>query len=168
MGVGHRRLRQRPRHRARAARAGVRALLPRPGSCCSRHRPRACDRPRAGRAHGGPAARHERPRRHPLHARAARTDRRAHPRLHWASVSTRAALASAVVIALVAGIAGGALALALRGGGGGRTTVTTVVRGGDSGRAGAFDPVELYADSRDGIVTIEATFGVDDQTGGSG
>ncbi len=23
-----------------------------PGSCCSRHRPRACDRPRAGRAHG--------------------------------------------------------------------------------------------------------------------
>ncbi|MDX6538040.1 MAG: hypothetical protein QOD37_2381 [Gaiellales bacterium] len=83
-------------------------------------------------------------------------------------MSTRAALASAVVIALVAGIAGGALALALRGGGGGRTTVTTVVRGGDSGRAGAFDPVELYADSRDGIVTIEATFGVDDQTAGSG
>jgi S1-C subfamily serine protease len=82
-------------------------------------------------------------------------------------VTTRAALASAAIIALVAGIAGGALALALRGGGGERTTVTTVVRSGGSS-SGGFDPVGLYAGSRDGIVTIEATFGVDDQTAGSG
>jgi S1-C subfamily serine protease len=82
-------------------------------------------------------------------------------------VSTRAALASAVVIALVAGVAGGALALALRGGGGDRATVTTVVRSGGDASAG-FDPVALYAGSRDGVVTIEATFGVDDQTAGSG
>jgi S1-C subfamily serine protease len=82
-------------------------------------------------------------------------------------VTTRAALASAVIIALVAGIAGGVLALALRGEGGGRTTVTTVVRSG-SGSKGGFDPVALYAGSRNGVVTIEATFGVDDQTAGSG
>jgi 2-alkenal reductase len=82
-------------------------------------------------------------------------------------VSTRAALASAVVIALLAGIAGGALALALRGGGGGRTTVTTIVRGG-GGSGDAFDPVALYAGSRNGVVTIEAMFGVDDETAGSG
>jgi S1-C subfamily serine protease len=81
-------------------------------------------------------------------------------------VSTRAALASAVIVALVAGIAGGALALALHGKGGDRTIVTTVVRsGGDS--SGGFDPVALYAGSRDGVVTIEATFGLD-QTAGSG
>ena len=30
------------------------------------------------------------------------------------------------------------------------------------------DPVALYAGSRNGVVTIEATFGVDDQTAGSG
>ena len=82
-------------------------------------------------------------------------------------MSTRAALASAVIIALVAGVAGGALALALRGGGGDRTTVTTVVRSGGDAGAG-FDPVALYAGSRHGVVTIEATFGVDDQTAGSG
>jgi S1-C subfamily serine protease len=81
-------------------------------------------------------------------------------------VSTRAALASAVVIALVAGLAGGALALALRGGGDGRTTVTTVVRGG--GGTSGFDPVALYAGSRNGVVTIEASFGVNDETAGSG
>ncbi len=85
-------------------------------------------------------------------------------------MSTRAALASAIVIALVAGIAGGALALALNDGGGGSTTVTTVVRSGDSGggNGGGFDPVALYAGSRNGVVTIESTFGVDDQTAGSG
>ena len=87
-------------------------------------------------------------------------------------MSTRAALASAIVIALVAGIAGGALALALDDGGGGSTTVTTVVRsgggGGGGGNGGGFDPVALYAGSRNGVVTIESTFGVDDQTAGSG
>jgi S1-C subfamily serine protease len=86
-------------------------------------------------------------------------------------VSTRAALASAIVIALVAGIAGGALALALDDGGGGSTTVTTVVRsggGGGGGNGSGFDPVALYAGSRNGVVTIESTFGVDDQTAGSG
>ena len=73
--------------------------------------PRAGDRARAGRAHGGPAARHERPRGHPLRARAAgRWGGRG--RLHWVIVTARAALAG-VVIALVAGLAGGALALAL-------------------------------------------------------
>lgn len=82
-------------------------------------------------------------------------------------MNQRAALASAVIIALAAGIAGGALALALRGGGGDRTTVTTVVRGGGGG-GGGFDPVALYAGSRKGIVTIEASFGVDDETAGSG
>jgi S1-C subfamily serine protease len=81
-------------------------------------------------------------------------------------VTTRAALASAVIIALVAGVAGGALALALRDGGGERTTVTTVVRAGAG--SNGFDPVALYAGSRHGVVTIEATFGVDDETAGSG
>jgi S1-C subfamily serine protease len=72
-------------------------------------------------------------------------------------VTTRAALAS-VAIVLVAGLAGGALALTLRGdaGGGERTVVTTVVRG-DGGSS--FDPVALYASARHGIVTIEASFG---------
>jgi S1-C subfamily serine protease len=82
-------------------------------------------------------------------------------------VTTRAALASAVLVALVAGMAGGAIASALRGGGGDRTTVTTVVRNG-GGTSGGFDPVALYAGSRHGVVTIEATFGVDEQTAGSG
>jgi S1-C subfamily serine protease len=81
-------------------------------------------------------------------------------------VTTRAALASAVIIALVAGVAGGALALTLRDGGGDRTTVTTVLRTGGGGNG--FDPVALYAGSRHGVVTIEATFGVDDETAGSG
>lgn len=82
-------------------------------------------------------------------------------------MTTRAALASAVLIALVAGIAGGALALTLRDGGGERTTITTVIRGG-GGTGGGFDPVALYEGSRHGVVTIEATFGVDDQIAGSG
>jgi S1-C subfamily serine protease len=69
------------------------------------------------------------------------------------------------VIALVAGLAGGALALALRGDGGERSVVTTVVRGGD---VAAFDPVALYAGARHGIVTIESSFGVDEVTTGSG
>ena len=79
-------------------------------------------------------------------------------------MTARAALAG-LAIALVAGLAGGALALALRGDGGERSVVTTVVRGGD---APAFDPVALYAGARNGVVTIESTFGVDDQTAGSG
>jgi S1-C subfamily serine protease len=78
-------------------------------------------------------------------------------------VTARAALASAAV-ALVAGLAGALLALALRGDGGERSVVTTVVRGGDAG----FDPVALYAGARHGIVTIEASFGVDEETTGSG
>jgi S1-C subfamily serine protease len=82
-------------------------------------------------------------------------------------VTTRAILASAVIIALVAGIAGGALSLALRDGGGEHTTVTTVIRSG-GGSSGGFDPVALYAGSRDGVVTIDATFGVGDGEGGSG
>jgi S1-C subfamily serine protease len=79
-------------------------------------------------------------------------------------VTARAALAG-LVIALVAGLAGGALALALRGDGGERSVVTTVVRGG--GTPG-FDPVGVYAGARNGVVTIEASFGVDQQTAGSG
>ena len=79
-------------------------------------------------------------------------------------MTARAALAG-LAIALVAGLAGGALALGLRGDGGERSVVTTVVRGGD---APAFDPVALYAGARHGVVTIESTFGVDDQTAGSG
>ena len=79
-------------------------------------------------------------------------------------MTARAALAG-LAIALVAGLAGGALALALRGDGGERSVVTTIVRGGD---APAFDPVALYAGARNGVVTIESTFGVDDQTAGSG
>jgi S1-C subfamily serine protease len=78
-------------------------------------------------------------------------------------VTARAALAG-VLIALVAGLAGGALALALRGDGGERSVVTTVIRGGDAG----FDPVALYAGARSGVVTIEASFGVDEETAGSG
>ena len=95
--------------------------------------------------------------------------RRGHARLHWESVTTRAALASAVIIALVAGIAGGALALALRGGGGERTTVTTVVRsGGPAGSRAASTrsrstPARATASSRS-----RRTFGVDDAEGGSG
>ena len=87
-------------------------------------------------------------------------------------MTTRAALASALIVALVAGIAGGALALALDGDGGARTTVTTVVRasGADTGTGvtHGFDPVALYAGSRNGVVTIEGAFGVDETEGGSG
>ena len=82
-------------------------------------------------------------------------------------MTTRAILASAAILALVAGIAGGALALALSDGGGEHTTVTTVVRTG-GGSNGGFDPVSLYAGSRDGVVTIDAIFGVGDGEGGSG
>ncbi|MDX6597823.1 MAG: hypothetical protein QOE87_1710 [Gaiellales bacterium] len=78
-------------------------------------------------------------------------------------MTARAALAG-VAIAIVAGLAGGALALALRGGGGERSVVTTVVRGGATG----LDPVALYAGARNGVVTIEATFGVNEQRAGSG
>ncbi len=79
-------------------------------------------------------------------------------------MTARAALAG-VVIALVAGLAGAALVLALRGDGGERSSVvTTVVRGGGTG----FDPVALYAGARNGVVTIEASFGVDEETAGSG
>ena len=80
-------------------------------------------------------------------------------------MTARAVLAG-VVIALVAGLAGGALALALRGDGGERSVVTTVVRAG--GGTTGFDPVALYAGVRNGVVTIEASFGVDDETAGSG
>jgi S1-C subfamily serine protease len=87
-------------------------------------------------------------------------------------VNTRAVVASAAVIALVAGIAGGALALALGDGGGDSTTITTIVRatggGGGAGGGSGFDPVALYAGSRNGVVTIESTFGVDDVIAGSG
>ena len=83
-------------------------------------------------------------------------------RLHWVPVTARAALAGAA-IALVAGLAGALAALALRGDGGERSVVTTVVR---SGGASGFDPVALYAGARNGVVTIEASFGVDDQTSG--
>ncbi len=76
----------------------------------------------------------------------------------------RAALAGAAV-ALVAGLAGGALALGLQGDDGERPVVTTVVRGG----AGAsFDPVALYAGAEHGVVTIESSFGIDQETSGSG
>jgi S1-C subfamily serine protease len=78
-------------------------------------------------------------------------------------VTARAALAG-VAIALVAGLAGGALALALRGDGGERSVSTTIVRAGAAG----FDPVALYAGARNGVVTIEASFGVDEETAGSG
>jgi 2-alkenal reductase len=81
-------------------------------------------------------------------------------------VTARAALVSAA-IALVAGIAGAVLALALRDDSGGRrTVVTTIVRGG--GGDTGFDPVSLYAGVQHGIVTIEATFGVNLVTAGSG
>ena len=92
-------------------------------------------------------------------------------RLHWESVTTRAALASAVVIALVAGIAGGALALALRRRrrrAHDRHDRRPQRRWRRRRHGGGFDPVALYAGSRNGVVTIEATFGVDDQTAGSG
>jgi S1-C subfamily serine protease len=82
-------------------------------------------------------------------------------------VTTRAVLAS-VAIALVAGIAGGALALALRGDGDAKTVVTTVVRGDGSVSTGGFDPVAIYANARHGVVTIEAVFGPDDTEAGSG
>ena len=94
--------------------------------------------------------------------------RRGHARLHWESVTTRAALASAVIIALVAGIAGGALALALRDGGGDRTTVTDRRPRRRRRQRGGFDPVALYAGSRNGVVTIEATLRRRRRDGGSG
>ena len=80
-------------------------------------------------------------------------------------MSTRVVLAS-VAIALVAGVAGGGLALALAGGDGGGTTVTTVVRA--DGASGGLDPVALYANARHGVVTIEAAFAGDDPEAGSG
>ncbi|HEY3612710.1 MAG TPA: trypsin-like peptidase domain-containing protein [Gaiellales bacterium] len=79
-------------------------------------------------------------------------------------MSTRALLAGAVV-ALVAGLAGGALALALRSDGGGRSVTTTIVRGEP---AAGFDPVAVYARAQNGVLTIESSFGVDDETAGSG
>ena len=71
-------------------------------------------------------------------------------------MSTRAVLAS-VAVALVAGLAGGALALSLRGDGDGdlQTTVTTVVSADRPVRAGGFDPVAIYANASHGVVTIE-------------
>ena len=82
-------------------------------------------------------------------------------------MTTRAVVASGVIVALVAGIAGGLLALGLDGKGGATTTVTTIVRAGGSGSSARteFDPVSLYAGARDGVVTIEASFGPDDTTG---
>ncbi len=82
-------------------------------------------------------------------------------------MTTRAVLVS-VAIALVAGIAGGALALALRGDGETKTVVTTVVRADGAVRAGGFDPAAIYANARHGVVTIEAEFGPDDTEAGSG
>jgi S1-C subfamily serine protease len=79
-------------------------------------------------------------------------------------VTTRALLAGAAV-ALVAGLAGGALALALGDGGGGGPVTTTVVRGVS---AAGFDPVAVYARAQNGVVTIESSFGVDAETAGSG
>ena len=78
----------------------------------------------------------------------------------------RAVLAS-VAIALVAGVAGGALALALKGDGDSKTVVTTVVSSGGAGAAAGFDPVAIYANARHGVVTIEAVFG-DHTEAGSG
>ena len=135
-----------------------------PGAAARGIGPRARDRPRAGRAHGGPAARDERRRRHALHARAARPGRRGRARLHWVirdcagrprgASSSRSSRESPAArwrwrCAETAASA--------------RTVVTTVVRGG--GRRG-FDPVALYAGVAHGVVTIEASFGVDDGDGG--
>ena len=61
LGRQHCRLRRRPGHPFRAARARIRALLPRAWSRGARHWPRPRDRPRAGRAHGWPTARDEYP-----------------------------------------------------------------------------------------------------------
>ena len=82
---------------------------------------------------------------------------------------TARAVLVGVAIALIAGIAGGALALAVRDDGddsGARTLITTVVRG--DGTAAAFDPVSLYANAKHGIVTIESNFSADDVEAGSG
>ncbi|MDX6538426.1 MAG: hypothetical protein QOI71_36 [Gaiellales bacterium] len=75
------------------------------------------------------------------------------------------ALLAGAVLALVAGIAGGALALALHDEGSRPSVTTTVVR---ASGAGSFDPVALYARARGGVVTIESSFGVNDATAGSG
>jgi S1-C subfamily serine protease len=82
-------------------------------------------------------------------------------------VTARAALAGAA-IALVAGLAGALLALALRGDGGERSVVTstTVVRGAAS--QSGLDPVALYAGARHGVVTIESNLAVGEQTTGTG
>ena len=74
-------------------------------------------------------------------------------------MTARAVLAG-VAIALVAGIAGGALALAVRGDGDERSRRHD--RRARRRDAPAFDPVALYANARHGVVTIEANFGVDD------
>lgn len=87
-------------------------------------------------------------------------------------MKTQAVVACGVIVALVAGVAGGALALAFGGGGDDRTSVTTIVRAGDgrasSGGGSDFDPVSLYAGSRDGVVTIESSFGPAPPFAGSG
>jgi S1-C subfamily serine protease len=87
-------------------------------------------------------------------------------------VKTQAVVASGVILALVAGVAGGALALAFDGGGGDRATVTTIVRAGEVSAPSAgrndFDPVSLYAGARDGVVTIESSFGPSVLKAGSG
>ena len=85
-------------------------------------------------------------------------------------MNTRAVVASGVIVALVAGIAGGLLALGLDGKGGATTTVDhhCPLRRFREQRRTEFDPVALFAGARDGVVTIEASFGPDDTTVGSG
>jgi S1-C subfamily serine protease len=79
-------------------------------------------------------------------------------------VTTRALLAGAAA-ALVAGLAGGALALALWGDDDGTPVTTTIVR---AQSAAGFDPVAVYARAQNGVITIESSFGVDSETAGSG
>ena len=143
---------------ARGARSGLRALLPRPGGRGARLGPRPRDRARAGRAHGRPPARVERPGRDAA-SRSSCPARWATTRPPTLSPcdDTRAVLASGVAIALVAGIAGGALALALDGDDGASTTVvTTVVRsGGREQRRRLRSRRRSMPNARHGVVTIE-------------
>jgi S1-C subfamily serine protease len=77
------------------------------------------------------------------------------------------ALLAGATLALVAGLAGGALALALRGDGGVHRVTTTIVRGPRA--AAGFDPIAVYVRARSGVITIESSFGVGaDGKAGSG
>src|SRR5215218_130376 len=140
-------LRHRPRHpppdHAAHLRAVLHLLRPRPG-----RRPRARDRARARRAHGGGAVGAVRARRDHFLAQAARMRR-------------------PVVLLVCGALAGGCGGGAGSDGGGSKQTRTTTTKvevlqdagGADAERRTSFDPRAIYRDEAPGVVTVISLFG---------